>query len=140
MAGFRHDDGTPDFFTPMDIAPGEYPPATPQGMNSQEELNTRDYRQYISWQLVHLLRGLKVVNDLTPIQQSLIEAKSDLIAATMSADIEARERAAEVRVLDELAVRLQTPNTRGQNVYVQEWVNEFITTERQSLQQKKGDK
>lgn len=53
----------------------------------KSELRMRDYRQYVSWQVVALLRSLKVVSDLTPMQMKLVEAKADLMAETIKSDV-----------------------------------------------------
>lgn len=66
----------------------------------QSELKHRDYRQYVSWQIVHLLRSLKVMEALTPIQRKLVEAKSDTMAATINEDITALITKREIELLD----------------------------------------
>lgn len=69
---------------------------------SEEAPKMRDYRQYIIWQLVSFLRGLKVIESLTPLQQKLVESKADIIAATIREDVESRDQQIALEALYEL--------------------------------------
>lgn len=107
--------------------------------NPQEtELRIRDYRQYASWQIVHLLRSLKVINDLTPLQQKMVEAKSDLIATTMREDI----AKAQEHLLDELEAKSgeTVDHTMGKPIKVKFVSLETMEAKRKELKaQPEGD-
>lgn len=80
---------------------------TPKHNTGDVEL--RDYEQYIHWQFVALLRGLRLPANLSPAQEQLIKSKAQLIAATIDEDLAAREAEARQTLLADIkAKRPQT--------------------------------
>lgn len=78
----------------------------------KSELPMRDYRQYVSWQVVSLLRSLKVANDLTPLQMKLVESKADLMAATIKEDVTQQCNQARIDTLEKVKAMRITPDVR----------------------------
>lgn len=109
-------------------------PTTPQGMNSQEEL--KDFKQRAENILdMGLTPVFDVIGATAENKAKLFNVMLKGLVFEHEALIEARERVAELALLDEFEKHFS-----ADYYYQYMEIDKFIATKRQSLQQKKGEK